>query len=47
MAWIRNEHLDELNSRVCEALRSLSQLITVGILDSQHISRNSEGFFLS
>lgn len=44
MAWIRNEHLDELSSRVSEALRSLSQLITVGILESEHISRNSEGF---
>ncbi|KAL1514308.1 hypothetical protein ABEB36_003585 [Hypothenemus hampei] len=43
MALTRDQHLDTLNERVCNALKSLGSLITIGYLDMKHIRKNSEG----
>ncbi|XP_066246851.1 dynein axonemal heavy chain 7-like [Euwallacea similis] len=42
MSWVRNEQLETLNCRLQISLMSLSNLITIGILDEYHIKRNCE-----
>ncbi|XP_066149434.1 dynein axonemal heavy chain 7-like [Euwallacea fornicatus] len=42
MSWVRNEQLETLNCRLQASLMSLSNLITMGILDDDHIKRNCE-----
>ncbi|CAG9772248.1 unnamed protein product [Ceutorhynchus assimilis] len=41
MAWVRNEQLESLNQRVIDSLLSLCNIITLGILDEDHMNLNS------
>ncbi|XP_050298102.1 uncharacterized protein LOC126737305 isoform X2 [Anthonomus grandis grandis] len=41
MTWVKNEQLEDLNQRVYDALKSLCNIITLGILEEDHMKKNS------